>query len=227
MRRFVAGLALVAALVLAATPVLAADTYHYRNTGKGLFAYYGNISWDGDSIPPGEYFETYVDAASYVSTGGGGGYNYACVHHWAFAVDELGRWTEVRSIWGCGPSSLLTLDGKLNTARLVAEFSVEECLAWDDWTGECLEPVSLGSIAIDLTMTGTGKLYRTHGTSTGGAAGVYQYASHGSGVERAGIPSGTLNFDGTSLTAGAAWSGGWMFDQKSGATEIFICHGGC
>jgi hypothetical protein len=227
MRRFMAGLALVAALVLATTPVLAADTYHYRSTGKGLFAYYGNVSWDAETLPPGEYFETYVYAASYVSTGDDGGYSYACVDHWAFTVDGLGGWTDWRSIGGCGPVSLLKLDGKLTTGRLVADIPIGECLAWDDEIGECLEWETIGSIAVDLTMTGTGKLYRTHGTSTGGAAGVYQYTSYGSGIQRAGLPAGTISLDGTSLTEGATYSGGWMFDQKSGGTEIIICHGDC
>lgn len=93
MKRVLAGLALAASLIVAASPALAADTDHWRNTGTGLFAAWSNVPYDAETIPPGTYFETYVDASSRVSGGADTLGNGVCVTGagWIEAQSPPGR----------------------------------------------------------------------------------------------------------------------------------------
>ena len=222
MRRLVLLLAAVAGLSLAATPVLAATTYHYQERGSGLGAYYSNVEWDeSGNLPPGPYFETYVDAASWMARGDGTWVaDYVCVSHWEFTIDSDGSWTDETGFSACGEADTFTIDRSLAAGRVVATLPLEECLAWDKKTGECSRWTSLGDVEVDLTVTGTGRLYRYHGTSSGGVAGLYQYTSHGNGTQRAATPGGSVTLDGTSLIEGATLSDGWLFQSKSGYMEV-------
>jgi hypothetical protein len=132
-------LALGASLLLAASPALAADTYHYRNSGTGLSASFSNFPWDQEQIPPGTYFETYVDASSSIR-GTDGATSDICVSSWTFTIDADGNWTDEDGFGYCGQASLLTLDKKLASGHVVATFPIEECLDWG--TGRLL-PVHL------------------------------------------------------------------------------------
>lgn len=225
MRRVVVALALLASLIIAASPTLASsETWHYRNYGKGLFAGWANIPWDAEVLPPGDYFATTIDASSVVVANGDTAGNGVCLSHWSFTVDKRGRWVDETWFGGCGEASLLAIDRLLASGRVVADFELQDCVAWDEQTGECLEWASFGTLAVDLTVRGDGPLYRRHGTSTGGVAGFYQYTSHGSGLDRNGIPSGSVTLDGVSLIAGATTTGGSLWSFKDGGTEIVICN---
>lgn len=221
-RRLVLLLAAVASLLLAATPVLAATTYHYQERGSGLGAYYTNVEWDeSGNLLPGSYFETYVDAASSMAKGDGiWAADYVCVGHWQFTIDKKGNWTDESGFSVCGEADTLAVDRLLSAANVVATLPVEECLAWDEETGECTEWISLGTLEVDLTVTGTGRLFRYHDTSSGGVAGLYQYTSHGNGTQRAATPGGSVTLDGASLIEGATLSDGWLFKSKTGYVEV-------
>jgi hypothetical protein len=216
-------LAVVASLLVAAAPAAAATTSHYREQGSGLSAGFSNVVWDdnGDLLP-GSYFETWVDAATYLTTGdGSGGYQYACVNHWEFTIDAGGNWVDESWFGACGEASVLTFGKGLSNGHIVAAFEAEECLAWDDQTGACLATISLGEVAVDVTLTGTGSIERWHGTGSGGSAGMYQYTYHGTGSSRSGNPTGSVTLGGASLTAGATWMYGSMFTSKSGSMDVW------
>lgn len=225
-------LAVAASLVVAVSPVLAADTYHWRNSGNGFMAAWSNIPWELEQIPPGTYFETSVDASTSVSgmtvanTMGDG----LCVNSWTFTVDNDGNWVDESGFGACGDATLFQVDKKLGSAHVTGSIPILDCTAWDDETGECIgEWTTLGTFAVDVTMTGTGPLYRHHGASSGGTAGLYQYTSHGNGTERSGIPSGSVTLDGASAINDATTTGGSLWSYREGGVDIMICntHSGC
>ncbi len=223
MRRLLVLLAVIAGLSVAATPVLAADTYHYRERGSGVSAWFSDFEWDeSGNLPPGTYSEVYVDAASYVARGDGAWQSdYACVSSWSVTVTPEGEWIDEGGFGYCGEADVLTLSKKLGGGQLTASFEVEDCLAWDEATGECLDAVVIGTVAVDLAFSGVGALERYHGTYSGGTAGQYQYTSHGNGVQRAADVFGTVTLDGASLIDEATMSGGWLFQTKSGYMEVW------
>ena len=223
LRRMALVLAVVASLLIAALPAAAATTSHYQERGSGLNAGFSNVVWDENgNLPRGNYAETWVDAATYLASGGGPSmYQYVCVSHYEFTVDRRGNWVDESSFDACGEATTLTLDNGLNTGRLTATFEAEGCLTWDEETHDCLETISLGVVDVDLTLTGTGRIERWHGTNSGGTAGSYQYTSHGTGTSRSADVSGTVTLDGTSLTAGATSAYGWMFTSRNGYVDVW------
>lgn len=228
MKRVVlACLAVAASLVVAVSPVLAADTYHWRSSGNGFMAVWSDVPGGLEQIPPGTYFETSVSAStsmSDMSTADTMG-NGLCVNHWTFTVDGDGNWVDESGFGACGDAAVFQIDKKLGSAHVTGSVAVQDCTAWDDETGECIgDWITLGMFAVDVTMTGTGPLYRQHGASSGGTAGFYQYTSHGNGSERAGIPSGSITLDGASVIDDATMSGGNLWSYKDGGVDIMICN---
>ncbi|MCJ7709962.1 MAG: hypothetical protein MUQ32_03945 [Chloroflexi bacterium] len=223
LRRMALVLAVVASLLIAALPAAAATTSHSQERGSGLSAGFSNVVWDEDgNLAPGDYFETYVDAATYVAkTDGSWMYQYVCIDHYEFTITRRGRWVDESWFYACGEATTLTLGKGLGSGHLLATFEAEECLAWDEATWECTEPISLGTIDVDLTLTGTGRVERWHGTGSGGTAGSYQYTSHGSGSSRSADVSGTVTLDGASLTTDATPAYGWLFTSKNGYVDVW------
>ncbi len=222
LRRMALVLAVVASLLIAALPAAAATTSHYQERGSGLSAGFSNAGYDDSGyIEPGDYFQTSVDAATYVAKADGSWMSqYVCVSHWEFTIDAEGNWADESGFDACGEATTLTLDKGLNSGHVVAVFAAEECVAWDEETKECLATDILGEVAVDLTLTGTGRIERWHGTSSGGTAGSYQYTSHGNGSSRSADVAGSITLDGASLTAGATGTFGWMFTSKNGSVDV-------
>jgi hypothetical protein len=223
MRRLLVLLAVIAGLSIAATPILAAETFHYRERGSGVSAWFSNVETDADGmVLPGSYVETWVDGSTWVARGDSAWeYEYACVGAWSFTVTPEGEWIDEGGFGYCGEADVMTLSKKLGGGQLTASFEVEDCLAWDEETGECLDAVVIGTVAVDLAFSGVGALERYHGTSSGGTAGQAQYTSHGNGVQRAADVSGTVTLDGASLIDEATESGAWLFQTKSGYMEVW------
>jgi hypothetical protein len=227
MKRVLIGVALVASLIVAASPALAADTYHWRNSGDGLSAMWTTVPWDVEVIPPGTYSETWVDASTSIDNGMGtydttG--NGVCLSYWKATVDQDGNWTEETYLSACGDPTVFSVDKRLGGGRLVATLPVIECTEWDKETGECIgEPTLIGTFDIDLTLAGTGPIYRNHGTSSGGTAGFYQETSHGTGTDRAAIASGTVRLDGASVIGGATATMASLWSFRNGSVSISIC----
>jgi hypothetical protein len=228
MKRCLAAIAVVASLLMTASPAAAADTYHYRMTGSSASASWTNMPAGVDQLPPGQYWQTDVFAGSQVEgavsvqdTMGNG----LCVSYWTFAIDANGEWIDGPSVSACDAEAQIVFDPRLRSDRLVGTIPIMECTAWDDMTGECVgEWVQTGTFAVDLTLTGTGPTYRTHGTSSGGTAGMSQYTSHGTSQERMAVASGTVTYNGTSITAGATAQSGTLWTSKNGYVEITICN---
>jgi hypothetical protein len=223
MRRLMLLLALIAGLSVAAAPALGATTMHYQERGSGVSAYFSDVAFDEQgNILPGRYAETWVDAATYLTRGDGTwAFEYVCVNHSEFRITQKGEWVEDEWIGACSEAATFTVMRRLSGAAITATIPVEECLAWDDQTGECLETIVIGTFDVDLVLTGVGPLRYYHGTSSGGTAGEYQYTSHGSGVERTAEVSGSIALDGASLVDGATTSGAWLFQTKTGYMEVW------
>ena len=200
---------------------MAATTFHTRETGAGLNAYFTNEVWDEEgNLPDGSYFSTWVYAAERVTTGEFGYEDaYVCVEHNEFTVvgDD---WTEDSWFSACGPYDSLTIAKKLASGNVTASFDAIDCLAWDDTTGECTEEINLGTVEIDVTATGSGPLVNYHQTGSGGTAGQYQSTYHGNGSSREASVTGTVTLDGASLIADATQTGGEIFKTKSGYVEV-------
>lgn len=186
-----------------------------------------DIEWT-DPLVPGSYFETWVDASSFVTSEDGQTYagSGACASSYHFTIDADGGWTDDSYIGGCVDGATFTIDArKMTRAALVAEIPVTGCQEWDPDTGECTDEVD-GTISVDLIWAGTGPMLRNHGTSSGGTAGYYQYTSHGTGTQRQGDPSGTITFNGGSLISDATYSDGWLWQYRSGSVDVSICRPG-
>lgn len=221
MRRLVALLAAIASLTIMVTPSLGASTYHIREQGSGLGASFRNFDWD-EELPPGTYFETYIDASSYLAVGSEDYQDqYACVFHWSFTIGDGGEWLDDSSVGGCGTVDELAVGSRLDSGHVAGAIPVEDCLEWDEETGECLEVAEVGLIEFDLTFTGDGPINRWHGTNSGGIAGGYQYVSHGTGADRAAVPAGSLTLDGASLIDGATRTDGFLFRSRGGWVDIY------
>jgi len=226
LRRTAAALALGASFLLAASPAFAAETAVVRLEGSIIEAAFTNVppDFDWDNPPTGDYFFTWVFAADVVAVGAEEpGDRYACVDHWGFTVDENGEYGDKGDgVFACGEASTLSIDRRLSSGHLVATMPVIDCLAWDDETGECLEPVELGNLEIDLVLTGVGAIVRERGTSTGGVAGVYSYVQHGTASSRDATPEGTIALDGESLIAGATSSDARLVSASQGYVEVYL-----
>jgi hypothetical protein len=220
------------AITLTASPALAgSDSFHFRGSGSSAYGFFTNVPMDQEQIPPGSYFYTDVWASRSIVTGGGDTYadSAACVFHVAFTIDADGNWTEDAYFGTCVSGANLSISKRLTGASLVAALPVEECLAWDEETGECTELVNLGTILVDLAWVGDGPTYRYHGTGSGGTAGNYQYTYHGTGSSRNASPSGSLSFigpDGSDqdLTGGLDGLGS-ISQSRDGYVEVIITHG--
>ena len=227
MRRILLVASLALALMAAAAPAAAAESFQFRGQGNWASASFSDVPFSEETIPPGTYFYTDVWASSSIVTGEGQTYEDSgvCVFHSEITIDADGNWSEDNFFGACGAGQL-TIARRLGSGSIVATIPMQECLNWDKDTGECLEAVDLGTIDVDLTLTGTGPTYRYHGTSSGGSAGLYQYSQHGTGSSRAAVPAGTLTFtatDGseTDLTGGVA---GWASLQQSRDGYIEVVH---
>ena len=220
MRRLLLLLAVIAGLTIAATPLMAAPTFHTRETGTGFNAYFTNAVWDEEGLPDGSYFETQVGAAERVARGEFG-YEDAvvCVWHLEFTIVG-GNWTDESWFGACGPYDSLTITKKLASGNVTASFDALDCATWDDTTGECIEEINLGTVVIDITATGTGPLTNYHGTGSDGTAGQYQSTYHGNGSYRAASVTGTVTLEGASLIAGATQTDGAIFKTKSGYVDV-------
>jgi hypothetical protein len=224
MRRLLLLLAVIAGLAIAATPVVAATTFHTRETGAGLNAYFTNEVWDEEgNLPDGPYFSTSVYAAERVATGEFG-YEDAtvCVERNEYTIDD-GNWTDESWFGACGPYDSLTIARKLASGNVTASFDAVECQEWDKTTGMCITEVNLGTVEIDVTATASGPQVNYHGTNSGGTAGQYQSTYHGNGSSRDASVTGTVTLKGASLIAGAKQAGGEIFKTKSG--DVDVMHG--
>jgi len=215
-------LAVIAGLTIAATPVMAATTYHTRETGTGFNVYFSDAVFDAEgNFEPGSYFETWVNAAERVAVGDFAYEDaYVCVGHYEFSIDAEHNWTGQSEFSGCGPYDSLTITKKLTSGNVKASIPFQECLTLDPSSDECTEWGDPDTIEVDVTATGSGPLMNYHGTGSGGTAGQYQFTYRGNGSNRDASATGTVMLDGASLTAGATQTSGFLFKTKSGSVDV-------
>jgi hypothetical protein len=219
-RLLMAGIVVLASLSLAA-PVAAADTFHYRNSGSGVFAAFSQFP---EEWPPaaGTYFVTDVNASEDVEAGGETFGPGVCVFHDAIVVDDDGNIIDETSFGACAEGADLQIDRRLEHATLSASLEVTECLAYDEETWECIEEISLGQLDVDLEFEGVGPIERSHSTGSFGSAGLYQLTGHRGSSDRAALVSGTVELDGQSLIDGATEQDAAMFSSRGGEVEVII-----
>lgn len=222
-RRLAIVLAAAASLLMVASPASAAQTYTARQSGLAIDAVFTNLPVDAETYPPGDYFVTWVWGASEL---GSDLLEHeaqdVCAFREGFTITDEGEWIDWTFVGGCGEAQTLTIDRQLATGRLVASFPVTDCAAWDEETGECLEIIELGTLSIDLTLTGTGQVQRYRSVSAGGVAGLYSSVFHGTGALRTASVGGDITLDGASLIAGATYSDAQMVKTKTGYVEVSI-----
>lgn len=223
-RKIGLSLAVTAVLSLAMASTASADVYRVRATEDVVFAAFSNIpgdQWEG--LPAGDYFVTDLIAATQLALGSEEYEdNFVCLKHEEFSVDDAGESTWLGGVFACGPATTLSIDRRLETAQLTASLPVVDCAAWDEETGECLEPIELGTIEIDLSFEGTGRIQRQHSASSGGTTGEYTSVSHATGTARAATPSGIVTFDGGSLIDGATSVDGSLLSASGGWVEVSL-----
>ena len=149
--------------------------------------------------------------------------------HWTFTITDSGDWVDGPSIDGCVSEADLTVSRRLAGAGIVAAVPVGRCLDYDKDTGDCLDFVDLGTVMVDLDLSGVGRTVRYHGASSGGSGGSYQFIYHSSGSERRATVSGSVDLvapDGSieDLTGGGV-GGGYLSQSRDGSTDVFISSG--
>lgn len=224
MRRLASVLVGCALAAVVAGPASAAEAYQARATGTSAYAVFSNIdpeTFDWENPAPGTYFQTYVDAGASIYSDGETYGPGLCVWYYEFVIDADGQFAGESSADACGDATAFTVDRRLDGASLQASLPVVECVAWSDEDG-CLELIELGTLDVDLSWTGTGPIFRSHGASSGGVAGQYQYASHGTAAERSATPSGVIALDGTSLIDGATAVYGGLWTSRDGWVDIYV-----
>ena len=227
MRRILAVASLVLALLVPAASVAAAEQFHFTGQGNWAYATFTNAAFDENgSLPPGDYFYTDLWASRSIVTGDA---TYedsgVCVFSQTFSIAADGNWVDGTWVGACGPADL-SIARRLTGATLSASLPVEECIAWDEQTKDCLEIVPLGTLAVDLAFAGTGPTYRYHGSSTGGIAGYYQYIQHGTGLSREANVAGSITLTAPDesvmdLTGGVDGHGA-IQQSKDGYVEVVI-----
>lgn len=222
-RRVAIVLAAAAGLLMVAGPVSAAQIYTARQSGLAIDAVFTNLPVGQETYPPGDYFITWVFAATQTD---GDVLEHevqdVCAFRETFTITAEGEYVDWTFLGACGELETLTIDRRLATGRLVASLPVIDCVVWDEETGECLEEIDLGSLSIDLTLTGVGQVQRYHEASSGGVAGLYTSAFHGTGARRAAAPTGDVTLNGESLIAGATYTDAQMIVTKSGWVQVSI-----
>lgn len=214
----------LACLVIAAGPVSAAELFRVRVTEAAIFAGFTNIP-DGEweSVPPGDYFSTQVFAGERLATGSEAYQeDFVCAWSEAFTVDSEGQFNWTFGVFVCGEADTFEVDRRLRTGRVVASLPVVDCAAWNEETGECLEPIELGTLVIDLSLSATGEIQRYRSTSTGGLAGQYTYVYHGTGAARDANPAGTVTLDGQPLIQGATSISGQLVNASGGSVDVIV-----
>lgn len=239
MRRFFVVLGLSAFVLANASSALADTTpppdetgsFHFRSSGSSAAASFSSFPQDGDVLPPGTYFYTDVWASESISTQNGDVYQDSgvCVFHGEFTIGDNGDYADGQSLDGCVSGADLTLSRRMSGAGIVAAVPVGRCQADDPETGECLTFVDLGTVMVNLDLSGTGQIVRYHGASSGGSAGNYQYTYHSSGSERPATVSGSVDLvapDGSidDLTDGLGGYG-YLSQSRDGSTDVFISPG--
>jgi len=228
MRRLIVILAASLVALAAAAPASAAESYHFRSSGTSAAASFSNVPWDSETIPAGTYFYTDVWASKSITNDNGTVYddNALCVFHETFTIDGNGEWTSDASFGECVSGADLAISKRLTTAGMAASIPVASCVDWDKDTGDCLEPIELGTVEIDLDLVGVGPIQRFHGTGSGGTTGSYQSTYHGTGSFRDATAGGTLELVGpdgsvTDLTGGLAGRG-YMAQSRDGWVEVVV-----
>ena len=239
MRRLLIVLSVSAFLLATASSALAdtspppdeSGTYHFRSSGGSAAASFSNVPSDGDVLPPGAYFSTDIWASESITTQGGDVFEDSgvCVFHWTFTITNIGDYVDGPSLDGCVSAAELTISRRLAGAGIVGAVPVGRCLDYDEDTGDCLDFVDLGTVMVDLDLSGVGQTVRYHGASSGGSAGNYQFTYHSAGSERRATVSGSVDLvapDGSieDLTGGVA-GGGYLSQSREGSTDVFISSG--
>jgi hypothetical protein len=143
------------------------------------------------------------------------------VDQYTFSFGENGSIGDVQELWACGTADTLSIDRRLTAGHVAGSLAVERCTAWDEETGECTAWDDLGTIAVDLVLTGTGPLVQWHNSNSGGTAGLYQYTAHGNGADRVAATTGDVTFNGMSLIGEPTMWYGWLFRSSYGSVDIW------
>lgn len=224
MKRVLALLALAASLAVVASPVLAAETYHWRGTGNGMEATWTNVEWSEEGLAPGTYAETWLMVAteasdSYDTFGDG-----LCVSYYTFTVTESGEISDDASIDACGAADVFTMQRRLGGGHVTGTIPVTSCLEWDENWEECIGGwAQTGEFQVDVNFTGEGPILRSHNVSSGGTAGYWQYTWHGSHQSRSATASGTVAYNGASIIDGAPNAYATLWTSRDASVEINVC----
>ncbi len=209
MRRIVVLAAAVLTLLAAAPPAAAAtQTYRYSVLGSGAWAsavVYRDGQFEAAWVEIGDQARTASDGQTY--------FRYILFEHLLETCDQRGCTTIYTA--GIAEDVPFTIDRqKLLDATVDVVVLADRCID-DGRRFECDQV----EVPVRVDWDGYGAVIRSHGTATGGIAGVYQYTLNGAATERWATVSGSIaGFD-----LGAAGAIGALY--KTRLAERTITHG--
>ncbi len=182
MRRLLFTLLTAVMLLGITTPAAAAtDTFRYAIRGAGAWA--SGAVYDGDRfeafwVEIGDEATRASDGESYLS--------YVLFEHLLEVCGTSGCVTKYTFGWV--ENVPFGIDRrKLSRASIEATIDAIRCT--DDGNGETCRAVR---VPIRIAWAGEGRFIRSHGTSSGGVAGEYQYTLNGAATERWASVSGSI-----------------------------------
>lgn len=231
--------ALLAAALLMAVPAPAAasaDVTTMQLREHGVAANVTNIpgfpSHD-PGVPRGTYYEFTIMSGvgeGIGQDGAGPGEHWAYIGYAEYAVDRRGNWQDVAGWGGYAPDGAagLVMTPNASAATLRATIPVGYCAEYapEDQGGECIDEVSVGTVALDLTWTPTSKLMSGETQESWGDPGSWHYVFRLTGHYRDASVSGTITMpDGTVLdVVSSEW--GTLYIKSIGSLDVYVTRGG-
>jgi hypothetical protein len=211
MRRIAAAAAGIALMIVAAPPVQASATVtniQYRE--QGVHANLTNIPGMGTAVLAG------IDPDHYFFISFGAGPGEATGHNYPGSVKEMAYidfgewdedWNQLVSWSGYAPVGAPGFDMAQNASWATASFSmpVGYCARYEgqddeitvmDTGGPCIDYVTMGTAAFDLTFTAASKLMHGGNTESWGEPGEWRYVNRYTGHYRDALLSGSLTLPG-------------------------------
>jgi hypothetical protein len=192
-----------------------------------------NFLWGDPGAPRGNYYEfTIMSGIGEVSSSDNPNVitDWAYIGYAAYTVDRRGNWEDVGGWGGYAPDGAagLTMARNASSATLRTTIPVGYCAEYapEDQGGECIDEVSVGTVALDLTWTPTSKLMSGETQESWGDPGSWRYVFRLTGHYRDASVSGTITMPDGSVLDVVSSEWGTLYIKSIGSLDVYVTRGG-